>query len=147
MANNPSNIPNLVNSGFSNQNLPITNVAMPAAVPNFPNQDIPLNTITIFGQAFQKKYVYILGFILLIVVIYLIWKWYSKGKKSDDDDDESNDEEFQNEKQMRHMGMNFPPNMPVYQSNKNKNYPENDQHPQHSLNEQQFNDNVEQNPS
>lgn len=67
----------------------------------------PANTMVIFGQTIQKKYVYILGAILLLVVSYYAWKWYTnkKSKEDDDeDDDEDNEQEDEREYSTRYQG-------------------------------------------
>ena len=53
-----------------------------------------VDTLEIFGRTFQKKYIYILATVLVVVLAYVFWKWYTKSEKDDDDDstmDESED--------------------------------------------------------
>lgn len=60
------------------------------------------NAITVLGMAFQKKYFYLFVGLIVLVVGYFLWKWYSgKGNKKkrfmnnddDDDDDEEEDDD------------------------------------------------------
>ena len=53
------------------------------------------DSYSIFGFALQRKYVYIIACILLIVLGYYLWKWYtgkpSKQSKNNDDDEEESE--------------------------------------------------------
>lgn len=40
-----------------------------------------IDTISIFGQAIQKKYFYLFLVLILAVIGYFIWKWYSGKEK------------------------------------------------------------------
>ena len=51
------------------------------------------DSFNVFGQSIQKKYVYILGVLLLLAVGYFVWKWYSNKKQKDEDDDEEDEDE------------------------------------------------------
>ena len=50
----------------------------------------PANTFTIFGQTFQKMHVYIVGFIIVIIIGFMVWKWYN-GKNKNDNGVDDND--------------------------------------------------------
>jgi len=60
-----------------------------------------IDTISIFGQVFQKKYFYLFLVLIFATVGYFIWKWYSGKKKNDDESEEEDDEDFENEQIMQ----------------------------------------------
>jgi hypothetical protein len=76
-----------------------------------PQQMMPIqsNIVTdvdvynIFGQAIQKKYVYGLLIIVLIVFGYLLWSWYNRKSVSDDEEDGEEDDDLTYEQQMMMM--------------------------------------------
>lgn len=116
------NIPNLVN-------VPTRSVLDMELPPNFANPIItPSNdTITILGQTLQKKYVYIVGAILLLTVVYFVYKWYNK-KDLNMDLDNYDEDEYRYQQEMLQNYQNMPPlnyqnagMMPVNYQNSNQN--------------------------
>jgi hypothetical protein len=82
-----------LSAGFKNNLMP------PAAtVPIIIPEVADTNVFSIFGQSIQKKYIYIVLFLVLLLVAYLIWKWYNKkggkNKNNDSESFEDDDEEF-----------------------------------------------------
>ncbi|CAH6421342.1 Hypothetical protein KVN_LOCUS231 [uncultured virus] len=65
-------------------------------------------TITFFGKTFQRKYVYIFGILLLIIIGYIMWKWYSKKNKptQEEDDDDEDDVNYEQQQQMQQKNPN-----------------------------------------
>lgn len=59
---------------------------------------ISSDSLSIFGKSIPKKYIYIIGVILLIVIGYFAWSFFmkkgskSKDNKENDSESESNDE-------------------------------------------------------
>lgn len=70
--------------------------------PNMVNQcaGTDANTISIFGQMFQKKYFYLFIVFILLIIGYFVWKWYSGKKKDNDDDEDEENEDFGYDQQM-----------------------------------------------
>lgn len=110
---NLQNIPNLVGA----QRIPAPTLQMPKMpVPEVPvapalpveivgGQMVETGVINLFGQEFQKKHVYILGLVVVLVVGYLVYRWYSKsGSDDEDEEDEMDDMGYQ---QYMHPGMHM----------------------------------------
>ena len=72
-----------------------------AEVPVLNNDD----SYSLLGFALQKKYVYIILFLLLLVVGYYVWKWYTKPSKNDDLDEDDEDDEDEDDEDLPFDGM------------------------------------------
>jgi len=77
-----------------------------------------VDTISVFGQVFQRRYFYLFLIVLLGLVGYFVWKWYSGKKKNggdddsdDDDSDDSDENDFDIDQQMDMNQMNNMNNM------------------------------------
>jgi len=65
------------------------------AVPQANNVPVPQgggDTMTIFGQTLPKKYVYVIGALLLLAVAYYLYKYFNKGEDDEEDIDTEDDE-------------------------------------------------------
>ena len=80
MANNSQNIPNLVNVVQNLSN----------ASPKIEPQSTSSNGFSLFGLNISSKYIYILGAILLIVLVFFIWKWYTGTKEEEEEEFDEN---------------------------------------------------------
>lgn len=116
---NSHNIPNLIGTQripaptLQVPKMPVPEVPVAPALPieNVGGQMVETGVINLFGQEFQKKHVYILGLVVVLVVGYLVYRWYSKsGSDDDDEEDEMDDMGYQ---QYMHPGMHMgmPPSM------------------------------------
>lgn len=118
-----SQIPNLP-AGFKN-NIP-PQVYLPETViqelPSNPEVSIAVDTISVFGQVFQRKYFYLFMIIAAGVIGYFLWKWYNdkkKGKNDEDSEEESGDEDDQmDEEQQALMEQMMMQEMAKHQLNK-----------------------------
>lgn len=96
---------------------------------------VDTDAFSIFGQTIQKKYAYILGGLLLLVVGYMAWTWYNKKSKEDDEEDFDEDEDISYEQQMQqlppHLAGQFGRRMPPmdFFPNPNQNRPNFGQNP------------------
>ncbi len=53
--------------------------------------EVNSDTVTILGQTMQRKYAYLLGVLLFLLVGYMLWKWLNK--KNEEEDEYDSDEE------------------------------------------------------
>ena len=54
----------------------------------------------LFGFSLQRKYVYIIGCIFLLIVGYYLWKWYNSkptNKNNEDTDDEESESDYEDD--------------------------------------------------
>lgn len=174
--------PNLITDGIKNiqppkvdlskfnpeQLLQIQNMLHSQAPQQLSQQVLPhvdtSNGFSFFGFNVQKKQAYIIGFLILLIIGYLGWRWWNNKKKQHEQDDHENDDVEQKHYQMNHMGMmqqqppyNMYPGMPNMPNMPNaQNIPQQKQQytqPQQSqpnkfqqqipMNEQQFNNEME----
>ncbi len=73
--------------------------------------DMP-EMMSLFGLTLQKKYFYLLGLIVLIVVGYFLYSKWSKGKKSEEQEDDNPDENAQAQFAEHMRAGRYPPMMP-----------------------------------
>ena len=120
-----SQIPNLP-AGFKNNIAPqpATQVYLPETGIQeiVTNNDSIVDTISIFGQVFQKKYFYLFTIVILGVVGYFLWKWYfgkNKNKKDDESEEDGEyDEDDENDEQQALMEQMMMQEMMKQQTNK-----------------------------
>ena len=132
----PKLVQNIIPQNFQPNIQPTTQYSAPKLIPqNYmeqsPNAGNLLktsegdNTMKIFGQSIQKKYVYIIGFIVLVIIGYFIYKWYFTKKtstqESDDEDEDDEEDEVNYENQLQ-FNQNPTVNNDNKQTIKNKEY-------------------------
>ena len=132
-----NNVPNLVEAMANQLNVPQVPIA-----PAPPAGAVPESVLSIFGQDFQKKHVYIFGLIALAVVGFILWKWYSNKNEHDDDEEEEDDEDMpfypppgymQHMQQQQMQQQQMPPQMQQQMPPQDGGYPD-----------QQFDEQIEQ---
>lgn len=62
------------------------------------------NTFNILGKNIPKTYVYIAGAIIIAIISYFVWKWWSKRKaQSDEESEETTEEEHKMQKRSQEV--------------------------------------------
>jgi hypothetical protein len=69
------------------------------------------NAIEIFGKTLSKKYVYIIGAVVIAVLLYFLWKWYNK-KNDIEEEDHDEEDDVNYDQQMRMQNIQRMRNMP-----------------------------------
>jgi len=102
MASQVANLPAGFGNNIGPNMIPVQQLQPQVYLPqNSVVQELPItnevvDTISIFGQIFQRKYFYLFLVLILGVVGYFLWKWWNGKNKKDDDSDDETDEEDEN---------------------------------------------------
>lgn len=121
LKHNPTNVPNIQQFQVP-QTAPqaVAPTPAPAPVPSQVPALVPVagteETMTILGMVLQKKYVYIIGFLIVAAVLYFAWNYYNKNKQEDKEEDYDDDDD---ELPFNPNMMNFNPMMEQFQQRGN----------------------------